>query len=512
MRRVRQFAVWLVLGVGLSAFVVQARSMANLRAFAPLLTIFGSDESQSLSELRQDLALWEVMLQHTELDANLSRIQEKVLDSLGDFDLEGLHELLPIVYGPFHELHVRAEKKGNHYQVRAPRTGEAFEVCATCKRSKLGDASLIARSRPMPSGDDAHYLLEAEAGVAIGDVDWNNVLNAQHRFWHLLAAVTPEAPAEERPLLAYRVDTRSANPGLDRREVETLAVLWQSFPYTGRLLRTLGRVEDLWVGSAKGGVMHLRASLVFEPGRLKGRYPELASWLSSLDELVKLNVRLTDSQGRSLARMHLDSEHLRLRVEFYVLDGQVLPFDDNQVYRDTPLDLRNPQRFAVNVAGDVNALGVHAQLRHARGTMSYTPTDHGMRMHVGITQVPKIDVDGAALGFVPIEVLDVFVPGDIHGLMMRFMTAACRGNVGKGVTMDVEFARAKTMRTTLEGRLALEALDNFFVRLGVSYWNDHVAPNDDATQDILRVQQDALSALSADVDGYIRARKHQRVN
>lgn len=258
--------------------------------------------------------------------------------------------------------------------------------------------------------------------------------------------------------------------------------------------------------------MHLRASLVFEPRRMKARYPELADWLSGLDELVKLSVRLIDSQGRSLARMYLDSERLRLRVELYVLDGQVLPFDDTRVYRDAPLDLQHPQRFAVTVAGDINALGIHAHLRHARGSMSYTPTDHGMRMHVGITQVPKIDVDGAALGFVPIEVLDVFVPGDIHGLMMRFMTTACRGNVGKGVTMDAELAHAPKMRTTLEGRVALEALDNFFVRLGVSYWNDHVAPDDDATQDILRVQQDALSALSADVDGYVRARKHQRVN
>ncbi|HEX2678138.1 MAG TPA: hypothetical protein VHM19_15895 [Polyangiales bacterium] len=493
----------------LCAVAHAARSLSTARGFAPLLALWGGDEARALPELRNQLDLLRVVLEHTEVDATLARLQRKAFDSLADFDLQQLHALLPEQNGAFRELRALGQREGERYAVRAARRGEAFEISVTGPRRKLGDASFVLRAKPVPAGDDLHYLLEGRAGIAVGGMTWPHLLLAQRTWWQLVTGPTPvasTASTAERPMLALRQAVLSANPGLDARETETLAVLWEAFLRTGYVLQRAVRVEDLIADAAGGSATHVHASLVLVPERMRERYPALAEYLSDLDQLAALELRVADERGRTLVQCHLDTRRLRMQLSAYVVEGHLVPFDAAHVYSDAPVDLATgATRFTVHADGDFHVLGVRAHMTDAMGTLRYAPTASGMRVDASVTHVPTIRIGGAALGFVPTELIDAVMPGDLQSLAEKLVATACHGNDKRGITMQLQLDQGTESDSVVSARGALEAPDNFLIRMGVQYWNDHLRPDPAVSTDVSRLLRDAQAALSADVERYARS-------
>jgi hypothetical protein len=102
--------------------------------------------------------------------------------------------------------------------------------------------------------------------------------------------------------------------------------------------------------------------------------------------------------------------------------------------------------------------------------------------------------------------IDALIPGDIQGLAERSLRTACEGNGGKGVELNARFDRRPNDQATLNGKLALEAIDNFLLKLGVGHFTDHVMPDEDVREDLSRLLGDAQRAFSADLERYASAR------
>jgi hypothetical protein len=126
-----------------------------------------------------------------------------------------------------------------------------------------------------------------------------------------------------------------------------------------------------------------------------------------------------------------------------------------------------------------------------------------------MTQVPTAAVSGAALGIVPTGVIDMFIPGDIQGLIEMSLATACKGNGGKGISFDVRYDRRPDSgsNATLHGALSFEAIDNFLVKLGFGYFSDHLLPNDNVRANAKHLMTELQSAFSADLERYARAQR-----
>jgi hypothetical protein len=161
--------------------------------------------------------------------------------------------------------------------------------------------------------------------------------------------------------------------------------------------------------------------------------------------------------------------------------------------------------YSVRASANFRVLGVGSQLRKARADFEHERTERGMELRASMKQVPAITVSGAALGILPTGVIDMFIPGDIQGLIEKSLATACHGNGGKGITLNARYDQRPGGNATLDGVLAFEAIDNFLVKLGFGYLSDHMLPDDGVRENISQLMRDLQGAFSADLERYARA-------
>ena len=339
----------------------------------------------------------------------------------------------------------------------------------------------------------------------VGPVAWPMIVEGVQDFLRLLASAT------EPPDARTYSEVRRHNPLLGPEDVAPVATLWAAFPSLSGVLTNLGSMDDLVAvpPSAAPGVARVRAVLHVDPRRMQARYPELADYVTDLDRLFEADVRWIDSQNRTLALLHVDTESSTLRFELQHADGLLLPSRAGQALADQALSTQlGTYHYAVLVSANVRAFGVALQLRDARASFEHERSERGMALRARVQHVPKIAVTGAALGFIPTGLIDAVIPGDIQGLAEKSLHAACEGNHGRGVELDARFDRRPGGNATVSGQLALETIDNFLVKLGAAHFSHHILPDEDVRADLSRLLRDAQRAFSADLERY--ALEHAR--
>lgn len=484
-----------------------ATSLAVERGWSPLIVLAGAgDPDRATTRLRAVSHLWRTLLDHTEMDAATHAFIRRASAALGDFNLAKLYELLPEQSGAFHQLSVIGVAAPTRYWIGRPGSeppglrGSRGAGAA----QQLGDASLLVRAAPVEAkGGDLNYLMQVRAGVVVGPTDWATVVEAAESLLRLLAEPAGEPSA--RPMVALRASVLSRNPKLSAEDVEPLATLWEAFPRMGQLLSGLVTCQDLIVPGA--GAQHMLLKLRLDADRMRERYPELAGYLSGLHRLAEADLRWVDMHGRTLATLHIDSGTLSARLELFATDGRIVPSSKGVPLMAEALD-NNPGAYPYRLLASANLrmLGVRTHVRSVRLDFVHERSERGMNVRANMTHVPEVKVLGAALGFIPTGLIDAIIPGDMQGLFDKALSAACYGNHGNGVELKLQYEREPEQPARMGGAVALEAIDNFLVKLGVGFFNDRLMPDDAVREDTRRLLRDVHAAYAADVERYARAR------
>jgi hypothetical protein len=500
--------------VGLLALVSGVTFAANTpvveRGWLPVVALAGArDSARAVRTLREIARVWGIALREREVDAVTRDFLDRAGGSLQDFNLKRLYELLPEKDGQFHQLSVSASVVGGKYRIGKP-SDATFVVGPNGPRQQVGDASLVLRAAPIATHDgDTNYLMQGRAGIVVGPIAWPMVIDAAQQFLRLFGSAGEDPSA--RPMVASRQTVLSRNPQLGAEDVEPLATLWEAFPRLANQLASLGGVDDVIAApvTAAPGVKRVRAVLHLDPARMKQRYAKLSAYLTGLDRLLEADARWLDAQDRTFATLHVDSKNLSARLELYTKDGLILPTRGERVFVDQPIAASiGTFPYSVRASANFRVLGVGSQMRGARVDFEHERSERGLELRAKMTQIPVITVSGAALGILPTGVIDMFIPGDIQGLIEKSLATACNGNGGRGITVEARYDGRPEGNATLDGAIVFEAIDNFLVKLGFGYFSDHMLPGADVREDISQLLRDLQSGFSADLERYARASGH----
>jgi hypothetical protein len=300
------------------------------------------------------------------------------------------------------------------------------------------------------------------------------------------------------------------HPKLAEEDVAPLALLFDAYPATSRAISRLGQLENVRDTDTGKGYRHVTLSMRGLPDRLAEHHPELAKHLRKLGKIGRIDMRWVDQKSRTLMRWFVDSESLVMRAECYLKDGLVLPFSGGLVFDAEPVDLAAPEvrRTRTIVNGRFQMLGVVVKIENLKSDLWYEPHGTYARLHVSQTSMPKVEIEGAALGFLPTGLIDAFIPGNMHDLTLDFFRVATKGNDGKGVSFWIHVgAEQADSDGVLETGFDIEALDNSLVKMGVGMVNDRLVPR-------AEVIADSKALLSAIHAGFVQdlARLKTRVS
>ncbi len=513
---VRWLLCWLVLGV--SSASAQPRIGDELvtdpavwRAFRPFVISAGDDDAtRAVAYLRAGNRLLRKIEGNLERDAPTQKFYEAASESYEELDLRGLMALLPEQDGEFRRFAVQGRETASAYRLSVPK-GD-FEVNATSARRGFGEGSSVLRMRHLKTGDGKRYLVQARAGIGVGNVQWSSIVRGASDAIALVEESVVRPVEEKRPMVVRTADAflRKTQPKLAAEDRRVLATQWASFPEVAKVLTAIGGVEDVIdLPRTSGGLTHLRLVAHFDLERMEQRYPELADFLDDFGDLVELKIQLRDANDNTLADVWLDSGRMLVRVEAYLRDGGLVPSRAGKPLRDAAPDFR---RMEAHVHVHAHAVGIHMYVDDLRVEMAYTaslgaraeePRASTGALAVRVRHTPGFRVEGRALGLIPASVLDWFIPGDIPGLARRMFDIASKGNEGQGVVLDYRFA-TRDGQATMDAQVGVEVLDTALIRFGMKVAADRVIPDEAESADIRKLWVTYRDAFARDLERFAR--------
>lgn len=506
--------------IGAGAVVAGVPRLVRSRGWAPLVQLAGAgDHAAAIDGLTAGLQTLRCVLHGLTVDEPTREFVDELRDSLGDMDLEGLHELLPLSEGEWKRVRVVGRREGQGYAVRlAPRAAALDPTRGLGART--GDLLAQAATRPIATVDGStNYVTQLELGLGVGAVSWDRITSCVAEAARLAASGDPRCGARDmavRPDTATRLKVVETHPALRPEDVEVLAVLWESFPRLAEVLIEVARVDDVCVFDVAGAgdYQQLRLSGRLRPDLMEERYEELAEFLADLGPLLDARVRWVDAQGRQLARLNLQTGTLGLTLEAFVRDGRLLPVGlDGRVVLDEPA-APTTAPAVVNAVADLhfNLNGITTEVRGLEVDGTYAQGDGGAVLTARVSRVPTVAVGGTAFGILPSWAIDVMIPGNIGELTTELLTVLCKGDGGRGATFSLRARQAMTETgrdgpSTLELSGQLEVLNSLLIRLGFQIANQKLLPDEDVRAEVWDLFTRAHGALEQDLASFAQVMK-----
>ncbi|MFM2418716.1 MAG: hypothetical protein RL385_3439 [Pseudomonadota bacterium] len=479
--------------------------------WTPIVKLFGhGDAKAAVEKLDVVTKAYAAALNHTEIDKPTQQFMDDSLEQLEDFDLEGFHGLLPEERNGGRELWVRGELQGSKFIVRRADGSKNFRVGLRGPRKGLGDFSEVIRSKMLETsdGDERSFLINIRAGLGIGKLRWDDAIAAAADFGRIVSTADVRAGSAGGPEASStaKAKVKQLHPSLNAEDAAPLALLFDAFPALSEALSQMGRVEDVRTVTAGKDYTQVKVKLKGLPERFAQKHEDFAKHAKKLGKFANIDLNWADAQGRSLMKWKIDSESLTIVVDCYVKDGQLLPFTGAKVFSDEPIDPMSDQlaRTRAIITARLQLLGVVVKIKNLKSDLFYTPKGTYAEMASATTAMPSdVEVEGAALGFVPTGLIDAFIPGNIRSLTMDFLRVATKGNEKKGVVLSGTLgAEQPGGDAVIEAGLDIEALDNNLVKIGVSMVNHRLIPKDDVIQDIKSYLGEVHDAFVKDLGRY----------
>ena len=475
------------------------------RGWRPPVELAGQGDAQlAIARLRDYHSLQKLVMENTEFHQETQKFVDDLWASLERFDLRRFYRMLPDQQDEWRSLRVYGRTGLDSYQL-GPEPDGRFRDSHT---PQMGDLEAVIRARQIEKRRNTHYLLDGSFDLAIGELRWPSVVQAAHEGLRLLTPTAGTSEADDALVpTRYHQLASTMNPKLRQDELAVIAPLWAAFPDVWALMAGLGEIEQLLLEPVPDtDYQRVSAVFVIDTQRLRYAYPALSRHLHFMSSLLQMTVELHDDQGKLLTS-YIDSEKLRAELHMMVRDGDILPMQNElPILNAQPFNPNEPRAVTARIDTRMDILGVIAHVQGMTADIHYQPTTQGARIDTRVTQVPEVSVGGRALGIIPTGMINFFLPRRIDQLMIDFLTVACEGNEGQGITGSLEFQQAsrsgESSQISLQG--AFEGLDNFFVRVGMGIVNTRVIPDPAVSEDLRKLFFDAHDAFARDLDQFER--------
>ncbi|MGH7819830.1 MAG: hypothetical protein ACREQ9_08660, partial [Candidatus Binatia bacterium] len=136
---------------------------------------------------------------------------------------------------------------------------------------------------------------------------------------------------------------------------------------------------------------------------LAERYPNLSAFLFRVAHAVRATGQVEDEGGRTLASWRNGTAEEGIAVALSLRDGRLVPKNGGPA-----VDLLSPLDLRFSYAATVERYGVKTTIEGIHGTLRTDPTAPSRSIGVAINGDPtRLTVEGAILGVMPVEVIDV---------------------------------------------------------------------------------------------------------
>jgi len=151
----------------------------------------------------------------------------------------------------------------------------------------------------------------------------------------------------------------------------------------------------------------------------------------------------------------------------------------------------------------VNLLGIAVHLKNMRGDVDYEPHDSYVSVDARVNTVPKVKVEGRALGLFAPGFLDIFIPSNIQEISEEFFRVIAKGNNGKGGHGGGALgAKTPGAPGAISGSGSVEIMDTFLVKLAGGMVAKRLVVDDKVKNEGIQLASDLHDAFKVDLASF----------
>lgn len=471
-----------------TADTISDAARLTARGWAPFMLLYHSAGSQdALKQAQHILRINQASLKKPQIDPELEALTKQIIEQLGNFELDGLYELLPSTDGKRHLLIINSRPTEGGFRVsrgNLPLDQQAL--------SKMSATRGIVSLHPASAADGYHVSMAMQGNI--GEVTWRDMQKSSRatlRHLAQAAALTPPASAKQ--------GTQSWFAAASADEQAVLSQLWSAFPATFSWLDRFSRLKDFYGEPASiEGVRHLHMILQLDMEALKAAYPTVAAYMEKMRGFLVGKAEINGVGGNWLTAS-VDTNSMTVELGFWTKDGYPLPSVNGKPNLHFPY-ANLPDRFPF-----YSQLNLHFQSLGVTVDITDLETDWNFRHQGAQTRLigrmdtqPKVAVSGWALGFMPTVLLKLS-PIDIESTVNHFMNIFMNSNQGKGAHLQLVLNESSGRDSLAKGQAKGDVANSFFVSLMMRMFNERMVPSPEQTEALRQLARGLSTAVSSDL-------------
>jgi hypothetical protein len=360
-------------------------------------------------------------------------------------------------------------------------------------QKNFGDFGLRAFIRPAGSNS---YRSATQGQLYIDDLNSSNMMRIVKQLvntaW-LLAGDGEHPPSE------FFKDSALNDPSL-----RVMYGLAQDFPRLFAIFNQYFTIENIVAEEAAESTGPITFDIVIgiNTTAIKKDYPYLGALFDRLKGMLNYQKTLFDEQSRPLGTVAFDGDKYLFSTRFKTQKGRFLVLTKNSSKaKETGVDLAvgGHQRFYMIQTFRLNIAGLKLNIEDLKVNLDYYYDDNAANVTAQLRQTPQeITAQGLILGFLPIWLVDFFIPSNIEDMTQAFFQTLASGNDGDGFFIMY----GSIAQESLAGNLWLltdgEVMSNGTIKFGFNLQRQMVRNKDKLLEDIRVFAQQLWKAFYLD--------------
>lgn len=293
-----------------------------------------------------------------------------------------------------------------------------------------GDFEFRAFIRPLSSKS---YRFKTESQYYIEDVRYSNVA----RILKQLADTTWQLAVSREHSLG---ELNNANR-TDVSSSRVLDGLVNDFPHFFSIFNQYFIIKDIVATDTvdRNEPITFDIRITVNMAAVKKDYPNLARKLDRMRGFFHYQSTMFDKQQHPIGRITYDSDKLLLSMRFKTRAGLFLSLgDETHAQNEKPVNITavGHQIWQTDHTFRFNIAGLKLNIESLNVAMEYYYDEQAANLTAKLRQPPeKITAKGMMLGFLPVWLIDLFIPSNIEDLTQAFFQTLTTGNDGNGTTI-----------------------------------------------------------------------------
>ena len=360
-------------------------------------------------------------------------------------------------------------------------------------KERFGDFGLRAFIRPVMKDT---YRLAAEGHTYIDDLNPANLIRVVEQLVRVMSLFSENG--DDPPSEFFKGSNLDAP---NRRVIHGFS---GDFPHFFEMFDQYFAIENVVSDKSNGsdGPKPFDMAIRIKVDAFKKDYPHIGKLMARLRGMLNFQATVFDTQNRSIGSMTFDGNQHLFSLRFRTRADRFLVLDENpNTANENGIGLTDlgHRHFYLIYSFRLNIAGMKLNIEDLKVNLNYFFDDYGANVKAEVRQPPKeITAEGLVMGFLPIWLIDFFIPSNIEDMTRQFFQTLATGNNGDGVAMYFGSIPAKSSKKALRFLTDAEVLSNGTMKFAHNLQRKMVREENELVEDIKLFEQQLWKAFYRD--------------